>query len=137
MQLRWTYCGRVKKLTDDHVFPRCLFISPSNDRSIMVRSCGNCNWSSDEGLLKSVMMFLDKRILHDRMPHFKHPKGMADLRKLFSACHVSEKHQVRLYPDDQITKLFKKMFVGLRKHLLGRGWTFLEVARFTVFKIDA
>src|SRR5205809_377096 len=81
-----THCGRHKKVTGDHVIPKCLFVGPSNERSIKVRSCVDCNCKSEEGLLKSFFALFDDRIEAVRLRELTHPQGWGDLRSFVRIC---------------------------------------------------
>jgi hypothetical protein len=123
-----THCGEEKPLTDDHVFPRCLFPVPSNERSIQVPSCYDCNNRSGEDLLKSFFFALDLQLGMERLNELKHPKGRGQLRALLRICSTDQ-GQVRVYPEEAVTARLKKMFQGLRRHLMGdEHWTFLGTA---------
>jgi hypothetical protein len=143
-----TYCGRQVKLTSDHVIPRAVWVGQSHQRPIFARSCSDCNWKSDESLLKSVMVLFDERLSEERAKELSHPKGRGDLRKLLSLSYGSsvrwEDHLALIqdwsknpaYPDEKITRLFKKMFQGLRRHFLPKGeWTYIPADRFHVFTV--
>src|SRR5262249_16755311 len=110
-------------------------------------SCSDCNWKSDESLLKSFMVLFDERLSAKRAKELAHPKGRGDLRKFLSLsygdrCRGDHLALIRgwsnypAYPDEKITKLFKKMFQGLRRHLLPKDeWEYIPPARFHVFTV--
>src|SRR5262245_46496028 len=110
MQNRCTYCGKVKKLTDDHVFPRCLNVGPSKQRPVIARSCEDCNARADESLLKSFLGVFDDGFWHDRLLHFRNRKGKVDFRKFFSVCQASEGSAMMVYPNERITRVFNADF---------------------------
>jgi len=101
----------------------------------MVKSCDCCNSHSDESLLKSFMMFLDERIMENRLPHLRHPQGQVDLRRIMAVCSAAQDKTMRAYPDESITGLFRKIFMGLRNHLLKEKWTFIEKSRFAIVRL--
>src|SRR5438874_1511943 len=110
-----THCGRIAKTTKDHVFPTCLFVETSNERSIKVPSCIDCNCKSEEGLLKSFFSLFDNRLASLRFGgELLHPQGKGDLRSFVRLCT----HDLRVaYPDGNVTGRFKKLFQGLRRHM--------------------
>lgn len=85
-----------------------------------MRSCMKCNGFSDEALLRSFFVAFDERIAKLRAPELAHPKGKGDLRKFLSLCsgHLHTGNLGKVYADDSVTRLFRKMFMGLRRHLL-------------------
>jgi hypothetical protein len=117
-----TYCGEAKKLTDDHVFPRCLWVGESTERSIKVRSCADCNNRSDESLLKSFLAMFDRRLADERVQELTHPLGRGDLTKFLRACTPDFS---KVYPDDHVTRPLRKLFMGLRRNLLKDQWRFI------------
>jgi hypothetical protein len=53
------YCGHNRKLTDDHVIPTCLFISPLPPSMITVKACHQCNnrkKSEDDSFLRDFLV---------------------------------------------------------------------------------
>jgi hypothetical protein len=128
-----THCGENKGTTLDHVFATCLFVEPSDERSIKVPSCRDCNCKSNEGLLKSFFSLFDNRLAQTRLgEELLHPQGKGDLRSFLRICTPD----VRVaYPEEQVTRLLKKLFQGLRRHLLKHEWTFLSADDLTVFTI--
>jgi hypothetical protein len=127
-----TYCGGNGPATRDHVIPTCVFFEPSNDRSIKVDSCGACNWKSEEGLLKTFLAMFDSRITASRAWEVAHPKSRGDLQAFQS---ISTPDIRMVYPEDRLTRLFKKMFLGLRRHLLKEDWTFVSTDLLQVFSV--
>ena len=126
-----TYCGN-RATTSDHVIPKALWLEVSNERSIKVPSCGQCNWRSDEGLLKSFFSVFDDQLADKRILELLHPKGKGDLRRFLSCCSPDVK---KVYPNELITKLLKKVFLGLRRYLLEDKWTFEQTSSLQVFTI--
>jgi hypothetical protein len=125
-----THCGQHRKLTRDHVIPTCLFVELSTDRSIKVPSCEDCNRKAEEGLLKSFLSLFDGRIASARLPELRHPQGVGDLRSFLKICTSD----IRVaYPEERVTRLFKKVFQGLRRYLLGDDWTFVSADHLTLF----
>ena len=54
-----TYCGRHRKLADDHIPPKSLFGKPRPPDLIKIPSCGPCNnqASKDDEYFKTVLVF--------------------------------------------------------------------------------
>jgi hypothetical protein len=129
-----SYCGLPKKLDLDHVFATCLFFARSNERSIKVKSCKDCNSKSQEGLLKTFFAMFDPRITVSRAREIGHPKSRRDLRAFLGI--ASQRRDV-VYPEERLTRLFKKMFLGVRRHLLGEKWTFVPMDRLVLFSVKA
>src|SRR5438067_1552727 len=102
-----TYCGMAKKLTKDHVIPKCLFAARSNEGSLMAKSCADCNWHSDEKLLRNFFMVLDQRLYEKGFGPLSHPKEARDLKRFLETWSL-ESGQYRLYPEDKITRLMQK-----------------------------
>ena len=52
-----TLCGKRRKLTDDHIPPRCLFPKGSRQNLITVKACNRCNMrtSSDDEYLRLIL----------------------------------------------------------------------------------
>jgi hypothetical protein len=148
-----TYCGEPGKLTDDHVFPRTTWVGESNERPPMVKSCGDCNWHSDEALLANFLAVFDQRLAAQRAKSLGRREGRGDLRKALSLSYrdaakpgcdhlamISDWPNNRAYPDQKVTQLLKKMCLGVRRHMLMKiepkmGWDFVSpdcVRLFTV-----
>jgi len=125
-----THCGEHKKVTRDHVVPTCLFVGPSNERSIKVPSCEDCNCKSEEGLLKSLFSLFDERISPTRLQELTHPQGRGDLRSFLGICTPDLRVA---YMEERVTGLLKKLFQGFRRHLLKDDWTFVGADDLTVF----
>jgi len=93
------------------------------------------------------MVLFDERLSPKRAKELAHPKGRGDLRKLLSLsygdrCKGDYHALIRgwsnypAYPDEKITRLFKKTFQGLRRHLLPKDeWEYIPSARFHVFTV--
>jgi hypothetical protein len=129
-----THCGKNKRTSRDHVFPSCLFVELSNERPIKVRSCEDCNCTSSEGLLKSFLSLFDDRLAQTRLgAELLHPKSDGDLQPFVSVCTPDLRHA---YPEERVTRLFKKLFQGLRRHLLNDKWTFLSADDLTLFSMS-
>ncbi len=133
-----TYCGKspaeVGPLTGDHAIPVCTWVGESQDRSIKVKGCKRCNGCADEGLLKTFLAVFDNRLVETRLQHFRHPKGKTDFRRFLAAC--SKAPELRAYATEEVTAIFKKMFMGLRRHLLKAEWTYLPEACFGLSQVE-
>jgi hypothetical protein len=135
-----TYCGKPKKLTNDHVIPRSLFVEPSNERSITVSACSDCQ-EGKEGLLKSVFAFLDQRILEKRVAELKHPKAKGERRDIFETIRFDPTtKQWRSFLTRPTMPALNKMFLGMRRYLMEQvlhlAWSFLGQERVGIFKLD-
>jgi hypothetical protein len=129
-----THCGQDKRVTGDHVIPTCLFAEPSNDRSIKVPSCEECNCKSEEGLLKSFFSLFDERIAEVRLgDELLRPHNRGDLRSFAGICSPG---LGLAFPDARVNRLLKKMFQGLRRELLGDAWTFVPTEQMTLFSLS-
>ena len=109
MKNRCTHCGKVKKLTSDHVFPRCLNIGSTKDRPVFAKSCKDCNGTADESLLKSFMASFDDRTWEARLLHFRDSRGKVDFRRFFAACRFSQGGTGRVYPDNA-SRVFSRRY---------------------------
>jgi hypothetical protein len=116
-----TYCGLVKELTGDHVFPKCLFFEPAKERPVLVKSCGGCNRRSEEALLKTFFSMFDARFAEQRAKELEHRKGRGQLRALLGACSKDLK---KVFLDERHTRPLVKMVLGVRRHLMGKEWIF-------------
>jgi hypothetical protein len=135
-----TYCGEPKKLTNDHVIPRSLFVEPSNERSITVGACRDCQ-EGKEGLLKTVFAFLDQRILEKRIAELKHPKAAGERRDIFDTIRYDPAtRQYRSFFTQPTMRALNKMFLGMRRYLMEEvlhlSWSFLGQERVCIFKLD-
>jgi len=131
-KLQCTYCEEPNA-TSDHVIARALWVGQSRDRSIKVPSCEKCNGLASEGLLKSFLSAFDNRLAQERIKELIHPKGRGELREFVDICSPDLRV---VFADDTITKTFKKMFLGLRRHTLRKQWTFLSPFSISVFIIE-
>ncbi len=134
-----TYCGKcsvdVGPLDGDHPIPTCIWVGDSRDRPPKkAKACRRCNGCANEGLLKSFMAVFDPRLIGGRVEHFKHPKGKVDFRRFMAAC--SGGSRLMAYADEAITAIFKKMFMGLRRHLLKADWTYLDSSDFAIIQVE-
>jgi hypothetical protein len=108
-------------------------VGPSVERAIKVPSCGACNNRSEEGLLKSFISLFDERIAERRLgDELLRRQGKGDRRSFFRTC-TPDMHLA--FPDERVTRLFKKMFQGLRRHLLKDAWTFVHAKNLHLFSI--
>jgi hypothetical protein len=131
-----TFCGNpATPVTWDHVFPKTLWSGPSQDRPPKVASCAPCNNRSYEAILKHFFIVLDSRFYPGTISHFKKPGGQGDFRT-FRNMWAEIGGNLYLYLDDQVTAKFVKMFMGIRRHLIGDSWFFVPPERFLLFKID-
>ena len=131
-----TYCGEpATPVTWDHVFPRALWAEQSNDRPLKVASCEACNNRSNESILKHLFIVLDSRFYPDTIKHFKTSAGKGDFRT-FAKMWAEVGGTYYLYLDDQVTARLVKMFMGVRRHLMGKAWFFLPPDHFLLFKLD-
>jgi hypothetical protein len=76
----------------------------------------------------------DNRLTVHRAGEIAHWKSRGDL-KAFHA--VTSKDGKKIYPTSRLTRLFKKMVLGVRRHFLGDAWTFVpreSVQLFTVMR---
>ncbi len=78
---------------------------------------------------------LDSRFYPDTIKHFKTPAGKGDFRT-FGKMWAEVGGKYYLYLDDQVTAKFVKMFMGIRRHLMGKSWFFLPPEHFLLFKLD-
>jgi hypothetical protein len=148
-----TYCGEPGKLTDDHVIQRAVWIGPSKDRPPKAKSCEECNHHSNESLFKSFMVLFDERRSRTRAKELVHPKSRGDLRDFLTLCYVEPIRSASdpfalireltlnpVVPDEKITKLLKKMCLGLRRHLLTKveprvEWQFVSPDSLRLFTV--
>lgn len=129
-----THCGKEKRTTRDHAVASCLWVGESRERGILVPSCASCNNRAEEGLLKSFLSLFDERLASGRLGReLMHPKGRGDLR---SFLRTFAPGPWKSYPDERVTRLFKKMLQGLRRHLLGDAWTFVPADAIRVFGLS-
>lgn len=135
-----TYCGERKKdMASDHVIPKCLFVRPSNDRSIIVPSCSECTDHSEERALANFMMFLDDDIYKQRFPMLQdNPQALPELDMIAAMTYETPEDKVLVFPSDQVTRQFQKVFMGLRRWLLepkGR-WNYKPIQYFRLVKLE-
>jgi hypothetical protein len=131
-----THCGRQTTCTEDHVIPQVLFAARSDgERSIKVKSCANCNHHSNETILRGFFAMLDTRFHQKTLDHFRRPDARADIEEFRSACSF-DSNNLRVVPNSEITAKLTKMFMGLRRKLMGEAWYFLPRETFRIYKID-
>jgi hypothetical protein len=131
-----TFCGKpATPVTWDDPFPRTLWAGPSKDRPLKVASCEKCNNRSYEAILKHFFIVVDSRFYEDTIKHFKKPGGKGDFRT-FRKMWAEIEGTFYLYLDEQVTAKFVKMFMGIRRHLMGKSWFFVPAERFLLFKVD-
>ncbi|MBY0231281.1 MAG: hypothetical protein K2W96_18520 [Gemmataceae bacterium] len=129
-----THCGKHARTTRDHAVASCLRVGEPRERGILVPSCASCNNRSEEGLLKSFMSLFDERLASGRLGReLLHPKGRGDLRSFLRTFAPSP---WKSYPDERVTRLFKKMLQGLRRHLVGDAWAFVPADAMRVFGLS-
>jgi hypothetical protein len=131
-----TFCGNpATSVTMDDPFPRALWTGLSKDRPPKVPSHATCNNRSYEAILKHFFIALDSRFYQDTIRHFKEKKGKGDLLT-FVKMWAEIGGNFYLYLNEQVTAKFKKMFMGIRRHLMGDSWFFVPEDHFLLFKID-
>ncbi len=79
------YCGKSRRLTDDHIPPRGLCNKPRPSDLIKVPSCSSCNngASRDDEYFKTVMVFKDEA--------GSHPEAVGIRSSVFRALQMPEK----------------------------------------------
>jgi hypothetical protein len=122
-----THCGLpiLGKRTKDDVFPLCISVPGCSDRKIKVYSHQSCNNHSAEGYLASFIgIGFDKRIGEKRLKHFHNPKGKKEFKAFVLGTYSLRTTEV--YITDPETEQFKKMYQGLKRHLLRDRWTYVS-----------
>jgi hypothetical protein len=127
-----TYCNELAT-SRDHVIPKALWIVNSEERPIKVPSCRECNNHSDEGLLKSFFAIFDDQVAMERAPELTRPEGKGDLRRFLQCCSDDLK---LAYPTADLTVLFQKLFLGLRRHFMGPKWYFAPRSSMSVLTLE-
>jgi hypothetical protein len=79
------YCGKTRRLTDDHIPPKGLWNKPRPPDLITVPSCSSCNSgaSRDDEYFKSMMVFKDKS--------GSHPEAVAVRPSVFRGLEMPKK----------------------------------------------
>jgi hypothetical protein len=71
----------------------------------------------------------------ETLEHFKKPGGKGDLCTFLKMwAEIGGNHY--LYLNEEVTAKFVKMFMGIRRRLMGDEWFFLPPERFLIFKLD-
>jgi hypothetical protein len=131
-----TFCGKpATPVTWDDPFPKTLWAGPSRDRPLKVASCAPCNNRSYEAILKHFFIVLDSRFYQETIKHFKKPGGKVDFRT-FRNMWAEIGGNFYLYLTEDVAAKFVKMFMGIRRDLMGDSWFFVPPGRFLLFKID-
>lgn len=129
-----TYCGQFfEDTTEDHVFEQS---ANSGAVHIKVLSCNKCNSEElNDDQLASFLSLNDYDLAQVRVEAFdRHPGRFKQWFERLWKPLGGDRYVV--FPDQKLTNVFKKWFLGIRRHVMGEGWYFIPLSQVCVYTVQ-